>query len=549
MMNSTYKYHKYIDAYMNDVRSGKVKASKRLKKAMDYIEIKLSREDVFIDTKKIDEAVRVIEEYFDIKLLNWQLFIIALVHCYYKSSDMVVFDEFLILMGRGNGKNGFISPLIWYLTTHIHGVKGYNVEIIANNEEQAKTSFQDVYEMLENHWSQMKKGFHKTKMQITSKTTKSYIKYNTSNARTKDGKRSACLIFDEIHEYETYDSINVFKSGFGKRKHSRVFYITTNGYVRGGVLDRELKKADDILNGIITDLGYLPLIYELDEEEEYKNPEMWEKANPSINYFPLLKQEIKKHFVDTEYENTQKIEFLTKRMNIPKEDNYLAVATWDKIKATNRPIPYEDLKGLPCIGGVDYASVQDFCSVGLLFKHNGHRYWIEHTFVNQKALQRPSREFKFPIMEMVDRGLITIIKDETIRPETVSNWFLKQAEQYTIINIAADLHRASYLKQEFEEVGLPLEIVRSGPVTHSKLSPLVESIFAEEKLIWGDNPVMNWYTNNTYQKIDSKGNISYHKIEPELRKTDGFFALIHALVLDDQLQEAVEPVFLGTITF
>ena len=53
---------------MSDIRSGKVKASKRLIKAMDYIETKLNNDDVFIDTKKIDEAVRVIEEYFDKKL-------------------------------------------------------------------------------------------------------------------------------------------------------------------------------------------------------------------------------------------------------------------------------------------------------------------------------------------------------------------------------------------------------------------------------------------------------------------------------------------------
>lgn len=549
MKNLNYKYHKYIDTYMEDIRTGRVKASKRLKKAMDYIEAKLNNDDVFIDTKKIDEAVRVIEKYFDIKLLNWQLFIIALVHCYYKSSDMVVFDEFLILMGRGNGKNGFISPLIWYFTTHIHGIKGYNVEIIANNEDQAKTSFQDVYEMLDENWSQMKKGFHKTKQQITSKTTKSYIKYNTSNARTKDGKRSACLIFDEIHEYETYDSINVFKSGFGKRKHSRVFYITTNGYVRGGVLDNELKKADDILNGVITELGYLPLIWELDDEKEAENEKNWEKANPSINYFPNLKAEIRKHWIDAKYQPSSAIEFYTKRMNLPKEDAYAVVAPWEKIIATNRPIPYDELEGLQCLGGIDYASIYDFCSCGLLFKHNGFRYWIEHTFVNHKALKIEGRQIKFPVEEMVDKGLITIIKDETIRPEVLSNWFIEQSEKYNIINIAADLHRASYLKQEFDEVGLPLEIVRSGPVTHSQLSPLIDSIFGEETLIWGDNPTMNWYTNNTYKQFDSKGNISYHKIEPQTRKTDGFFALIHALVLDDQLQEAVEPVFLDTITF
>lgn len=86
----------------------------------------------------------------------------------------------------------------------------------------------------------VKEIFYKSKEKIVNLKTKSYIKYNTSNAKTKDGKRTACLIFDEIHEYETWDLIKVFRSGFGKRKHSRTFYITTNGYVRGGVLDEQL---------------------------------------------------------------------------------------------------------------------------------------------------------------------------------------------------------------------------------------------------------------------------------------------------------------------
>jgi len=55
--------------------------------------------------------------------------------------------------------------------------------------------------------------------------------------------------FDEIHEYENYDTINVFTRGFGKRKHSRTFKITTNGYVRGGVLDEELELAKKVLTG------------------------------------------------------------------------------------------------------------------------------------------------------------------------------------------------------------------------------------------------------------------------------------------------------------
>ncbi len=167
----------------------------------------------------------------------------------------MVFDEFLIVMGRGNGKNGFISPVAWYLTTHYHGIKGYNVDIIANGEDQAETSFEDVYNVLETWKGKLKKFFTWTKEVIKNSKTNSYIKYNTSNARTKDGKRTACIILDELHEYEEYDLINVFFSSFGKKKHSRVFKISTMGHVREGVLDEEMRIAKDVLEGRITDIG------------------------------------------------------------------------------------------------------------------------------------------------------------------------------------------------------------------------------------------------------------------------------------------------------
>ncbi len=42
------------------------------------------------------------------------------------------------------------------------------------------------------------------------------MKYNTSNAKTKDGKLAACLVSNEIHAYENYDQINVFESSSEK---------------------------------------------------------------------------------------------------------------------------------------------------------------------------------------------------------------------------------------------------------------------------------------------------------------------------------------------
>jgi phage terminase large subunit-like protein len=531
-------YHPYIDSYMDDIRTGKIPACKELHQAMDYIESKLGHPDVVIKQGKIAKAVELIERYFKFKLLNWELFVIALIHCYYKSQDAVVFDEIFIMMGRGNGKNGFISALSWYLTTHYHGIRGYNVDIIANAEDQARISFDDVYEMLEDTWAKSRRFFHKTKKLITNTRTRSYIRYNTSNAETKDGRRSACLIFDEIHGYKDWDIINVFRSGFGKRKHSRVFFITTNGYVRQGVLDQQLEMARSVLTGEITGLGLLPLIYKIDEKEEAEDPKMWVKANPSLPYFPELQKEMNAHHVRSQHQPSEAVEFLTKRMNLPAQESYTEAVPWEKIQATNRPIPYDELKGLQCIGAVDYAQVTDFASCGLLFKHKGLRYWIEHTFVCHLALRVESRPIKFPVQEMADRGLITIIREDSITPDYIVQWFLEQAKRYHIIDIVADAFRISLLESEFQAHGLPLSQVRSGPPTHSKVAPLIESMFAEEKIIFGDNPTMRWYVNNTYQELDAKGNTTYKKIEPKTRKTDGFFALIHALSKDGELPEA-----------
>ena len=102
-------YHPYIDSYIDGVRSGKILACEELKQAMDLIEDKLNDHDVIIRDDMIDKAVELTEKYFEYKLLNWELLIFALIHCYYKSSDMVVFDEFLIVMDRGNGRMA-LSP-------------------------------------------------------------------------------------------------------------------------------------------------------------------------------------------------------------------------------------------------------------------------------------------------------------------------------------------------------------------------------------------------------------------------------------------------------
>lgn len=531
-----YESHPFLDEYIEAVESNAINTSKEIKQMIKLVKSVLQEESIIIDHEKIDTLTGMINRYFPFKLLMWQRFLIATMFIY-KEDGQLRFNEFLLLMGRGNGKNGFISALIFALSTHYHGIKEYNIDIVANSEAQAQTSFDDVYAVLDTNWDKLKHFFYKTKMKIVNTKTNSYIKFNTSNARTKDGLRPACVIFDEIHENETYDNIKVFTSGLGKKKHSRTFFITTNGYVRGGVLDDYLDLSEKILTGEAKAVKMLPMLYKMDSEEEISNPDMWEKSNPSIHNFPHLKEEITNTFEKMKYQPQLAVEFYTKRMNMPAQSAFTVAAEWEQILATEQPFDLEEFKGMQCVGAIDYAEIKDFCSVGLLFKKGGKRYWHEHTFVCHKALKVTSRPIKFDVDTAVKKGLITIIYDESIKAHYIAKWFLDNAKNYKIQNISTDSFRAAILEDEFAKHGLPLQQVRSGPITHSKLAPLVDVMFANKEIVFGDNMTMRWYTNNVYVDMDAKGNKTYKKIEPQTRKTDGFFAFLHALCIDDNITE------------
>ena len=533
---------KYIDDYIGLIRSGKIPTSKEIKQAMDLVEETLSDDDVFIDVEKTEKAAELISKYFDVRLFEWELFVLALVHCYYKSTNTVVFKEFIIVMGRGNGKNGFISGLSWYLTTHYHGINGYNVDIVANSEDQAMTSFNDILEVLEKRWDKMKKFFYKSKILIKNLRTNSYIKFNTSNAKTKDGKRSACLIFDEIHEYENFDMIKVLSSGFGKRKHSRIFYITTNGYTRGGVLDKQIEIAKDVLDGAIKGMRVLPLIYKVDSEDEIHNSDMWEKANPSLRHLPILKQEIEDNYKMINYRKDVELDFLTKRMNLPRNNMEMHVTEWENIIATKKEMP--SLIGENAVVGIDYAMLNDWAAVNFHFKIGDERYdrnfvWVCGRSPNLKRIKAPWREW-------ADDGLITIVDDVEISPELIADCIYEQGKTYNILKIAMDSYRHAALASALWQVGFDAKerknITLVRPSDIAKVIPVVDSCFNRQLFNWGDNPVLRWATQNTKlvpanrKKGEDTGNFFYSKIEAELRKTDPFMALAHSMTIESELE-------------
>lgn len=73
-----------------------------------------------------------------------------------------------------------------------------------------------------------------------------------------------------------------------------------------------------------------------------------------------------------------------------------------------------------------------------------------------------------------------------------------------------------------------VKIIRPSDIM--KIVPVIDSLFNNHQIVWGDNPLMRWFTNNTKLTDKNLGNYVYDKIEPKSRKTDGFMAFVHAMI-------------------
>lgn len=565
-------YCKEIDEYIKFVEENPNETDDEIKLLIkNIVKPTLSRDDVGFDDDIFSKAIKYCEKWY-YKLFPYQKFAYALFFMYDKNNpDVVIFPDILILMARGNGKDGMIMPLANFLQTHYYGVKNYHIDIVATSEEQALNSFNVVWQMLEDNKPIMKKYFYWNKTEIINRITHSILRFNTSNAKTKDGKQTGMIIFNELHAYEDYKQINVYSSGLGKIRHSRTVTITTNGTVRDGPLDEKLSMAKMVLNGESNFLGLLPIIYKIKDlktvdvpMEKFKETNnkadiditVWCQANPSLRYMPVLRNELIRDYLKMQKQKSYRVEFYAKRMNLPQQDEEEVVTDWSLIlKASysdvDNEIPREvgDIDGRTTIVGIDFASLRDFASAGFLFKIDGEYIWRQRTWICSR--NSFFGDIKFPFHNIGQDGFqdFEITNDNNIDAEKIVYWIIQEMSKYNVVKIVLDTYRFNLIKECFLKYGVSIEtkenpcglvrMIRYPASIAAIVAPRIEVAFAEERINIGNSAIMRWAINNTCIKDGRDGNKRYEKIEPKLRKNDPFMAFVAAMSVQELLDEEI----------
>lgn len=543
-----------VEAYLAAVEADTPRACREQHALAAYIRRTFEREDLTVNTERLERYLSLARYFPYSALFDWEAFLVCLWLCTYRADGRPRWRTLFALIARGAGKDGFIAFLAFCLISPYNPAGHYDVDICAMNEDQAMQPVKDVIEALEDPRAEakLKKHYYHTKELVQGRKNKGVMRGRTNNPKGRDGMRSGCVIFNEVHAYENYENINVFTTGTGKRPEPRFGIFSSDGHVADGPLDDYKARAERILFEGEDDDGFLPFLCRLHDKDEIADEANWYMANPSLKYLPNLLQETRDEYRGWLEHPEQHGDFATKRMNLRETTRDIAVTDYENVRRTNRPLP--DMTGWDCTAGIDYAELSDWAAVNLHFRRGDERFDICHAWLclRSKTLSR----VRAPWQAWAEQGRLTPVDDVSISPELLADYIARAGLRYNIRKLAMDGFRWTLVSDALRSIGFDaqdrtrVKLVRPSDIM--QVEPVVQECFNRDLFTWGDNPPLRWAVNNTKRVRSSKklgvdtGNYIYAKIEGKSRKTDPFMALVASMVIEPELGDGL-PLYIPDI--
>ena len=282
----------YIKEYIEQIDEEKIIAGEKVKKI--YKKLLKESDDkslpFYFDEEKANRPITFIETFCKqaegeigktIKLELFQkAYIQALFGFVYRDTGLRRFNETMFLVGRKNGKTTMLSAIALYMMI-ADGEGSAECYSVATKKDQASKAFKSACAMRAQS-PEIRAIINKRRTDMYMPTTFSSFEPLSSDSDTLDGLNAHLVIIDELHAIKDRNLYEVMKQSTSSRRQPLVVMITTAGTVRECIFDDIYDYANNVLNGTIKNDSFLPVLYELDKAEEWKDIKCWVKANPRI---------------------------------------------------------------------------------------------------------------------------------------------------------------------------------------------------------------------------------------------------------------------------
>lgn len=531
----------WIRAYLDKIEAGEIVTSKRVRKIYQRLAYDMDNPGKYrFDEAKANRPIEFIERFCKHSKGEWagqpvrlelfqKAFISALFGFVDSETGLRKYREAFFMVARKNGKSTMLAGIALYMML-ADGEAGAEIYSVATKKDQAKIIFDEVCHMVSQS-PYLRKHIKKRKTDLYFSAAMSKMQALGKNSDTLDGLNSSCVIIDELHGIKDRNLYEVMKQSQSARRQPLLVMITTAGTVRECIFDDTYEYACKVVDGVINDPTFLPIIYELDAKAEWTDPAAWFKANPGLGRIKKLEDLVAK--VERAKQSPKDLSgILCKDFNI-RETRYNAWLDFDSIN-NEETFSLEDFRGAYAIGGADLSLTTDLtCATVLMMHPETHKRYIHQMYwlPEENFTQRVEQE-KIPYDKWLEAGLVRLCRGNTINYSDVTAWFLEIVKEHGItpLWVYYDSYSARYFVEEMESYGFRMERCIQGARTLSLPMQHLGADLQAKKVVYNNHPILKWCLTNTGIQEDRNGNIVPVKNSNAKRRIDGTASLLDAYV-------------------
>jgi len=360
--------------------------------------------------------------------------------------------------------------------------------------------------------------------------TNSFYQVLSAEAYSKHGFNIHGVVFDELHTQPNRKLFDVMTKGSGDaRMQPLYFLITTAGDNVNSICYEVHQKAKDLLTGRKHDATFYPVIYGAEEEDDWTDPKVWKKVNPSLGITVGI-DKIKAACESARQNPAEENSFRQLRLNqwVKQAVRWMPMEKWDKCAFQ---VDAERLKGRICYGGLDLSSTTDITAFVLVFPpvDEEDKYHILPFFwIPEENLDLRVRRDHVNYDLWKKQGYLKTTEGNVVHYGFIESFIEELGTKYNIREIAFDRWGAVQMTQNLEGLGFTVVPFGQGFKDMSPPTKELMKLTLEEKIAHGGQPVLRWMMDNIFVRTDPAGNIKPDK-EKSTEKIDGAVATIMAL--------------------
>lgn len=530
-----------VTAYAKKVVSGKIPACRAVVLACkrhikDLKRAKAKKFPYYFDTEEAERSFLFAERFCrhskgqwagkPLILEEWQKFCVGCIFGWKrKDNDLRKFRYFYIQVARKNGKSTLMAYIGVYMLV-CDGEAGAEIYSAATTRDQAKIIFDEAKKMV-NASPELKRLVSVYRNNLSVDTTLSKFEPVSAQANTLDGLNVHCGLIDELHAHPSSAVYDVLESGTGAREQPLIGVGTTAGFNDLCFCHEKYAEYKNILQGTIENDDVFIYIAELDEGDDWTNPDVWVKANPNLGVSVYMESLMSACDAAKRLVSAQN-NFKCKRLNmwVTNVKSWVNLETWNAVE--HEIVSPDQLEGLRCYVGCDLTMRNDLASIAFEFPlPNGYYAVIHKSFMPEDKIDDNSRRDHYDYRGMVEKGYIIATEGNVVDFDYIEEVIRQAAEKYKIMEVCLDPWNASQMMSHLAAEGFVVVEVRMGYRTLSAPTKDLEYTIEQSKIIHFGDPVLKWGVGNVVVESDVNGNIRPTK-EKAMSKIDPAMALIIA---------------------